>query len=357
MSKDKIRLGFVGTGGMGQMAHLRNYSLLPDCEVVAVSETREGLGARVAARYGVPKVYPDAAAMLAHEKLDGLVASQPFWRHGIVVNELLRTGLPLFIEKPLAGTLPVAEQLEAADRAAGGRIMIGYHKRSDPATIYAKAEIDRLKQTGELGKLRYVRVTMPSGDWVANGWLGALDAPRPDLVVDPEDPGLDPASRKAFFEFVNFYIHQINLIRHLAGENYRLSYVDPTGVVITGNGLVSGVPVVLEACPYTSPSDWQESALVAFEYGFVQLRLPAPLAFNRPGHVEVYRDPPVSRTDGRPAGGSTAIPQLPWDHAMRVQAQNFVKFCRGEAPPPCGAAEAAEDIRVARSWLKITRGV
>jgi len=302
-------------------------------------------------------VYPDAAAMLAHEKLDGLVASQPFWRHGIVVNELLRTGLPLFIEKPLAGTLPVAEQLEAADRAAGGKIMIGYHKRSDPATIYAKAEIDRLKQTGELGKLRYVRVTMPSGDWVANGWLGALDAPRPDLVVDPEDPGLDPASRKAFFEFVNFYIHQINLIRHLAGENYRLSYVDPTGVVITGNGLVSGVPVVLEACPYTSPSDWQESALVAFEYGFVQLRLPAPLAFNRPGHVEVYRDPPVSRTDGRPAGGSTTIPELPWDHAMRVQAQNFIKFCRGEAPPPCGAAEAAEDIRIARSWLKITRGV
>jgi predicted dehydrogenase len=357
MSTDKVRIGFVGTGGMGQMAHLRNYALLPDCEVVAVSETREGLGARVAARYGVAKAYPDAASMIAAEKLDGLVASQPFWRHGIVVSELLKTGLKIFIEKPLAASLPVAEQLEAADKAAGGRIMVGYHKRSDPATIYAKAEIDRLKASGELGKLRYVRITTPSGDWIANGWLGCIDAPRPDLVVDPEDPGLDPENRKAFSAFVNFYIHQINLIRHLAGENYKLSYVDPTGLLITGNGLATGVPVLLEANPYMSPSDWQESALVCFDYGFVKVDLPAPLAHNRPGRVEIFRDPPRPGNDWKPAGGSTLIPQLPWDHAMRVQAQNFVKFCRGEAPPPCGASEAAEDVRIARTWLKLVKGV
>jgi len=357
MSNKKIRIGFVGTGGMGQMAHLRNYSLLPDCEVVAVSETRPGLGEKVAAKYGVPRVYPDGATMLASETLDGLVASQPFTRHGIVVSELLKTGLKIFIEKPLAASLPIAEQLEAADNAAGGKVMVGYHKRSDPATVYAKAEIDRLKQTEELGKLRYIRVTMPSGDWVANGWLGCIDAPRPDLVMDPDDPSLDKESNQAFVVFVNFYIHQINLIRHLAGENYKLSYVDPTGVVITGNGLVSGVPVLLEANPYASPSDWQESALIGFESGFVKLSLPAPLAFNRPGHVEVFRDPPVSKTDFRPTGGTTTIPQLPWDHAMRMQAVNFIKFCRGEAPPPCGAAEAAEDIRIARTWLKITKGV
>ena len=29
----KIRLGFIGTGNMGQMAHLRNYLTLPDCVV------------------------------------------------------------------------------------------------------------------------------------------------------------------------------------------------------------------------------------------------------------------------------------------------------------------------------------
>ena len=39
-----------------------------------------------------------------------------------VLPELLRAGLPVFIEKPLACSLPVAESLVAADRAAGGKL-------------------------------------------------------------------------------------------------------------------------------------------------------------------------------------------------------------------------------------------
>ena len=44
----KIRLGFIGTGNMGQMAHLRNYATLPNCEVVAMAELRPQLAAQVA---------------------------------------------------------------------------------------------------------------------------------------------------------------------------------------------------------------------------------------------------------------------------------------------------------------------
>ena len=31
----KVKIGFVGVGGMGQCAHLRNYVTVPECEVVA----------------------------------------------------------------------------------------------------------------------------------------------------------------------------------------------------------------------------------------------------------------------------------------------------------------------------------
>jgi len=31
---DKVRIGFVGVGTMGQCAHLKNYAVLPDCEVI-----------------------------------------------------------------------------------------------------------------------------------------------------------------------------------------------------------------------------------------------------------------------------------------------------------------------------------
>src|SRR5579862_9645082 len=99
---------------MGQAAHLRNYAVLPDCEVVAIAEVRPGLAAQVAQRYGVPRVYPSAEEMLAHEKLDGIVAPQPYVRHGRLITPLYAAGLPVLTEKPLASSVAVGEQMLAA---------------------------------------------------------------------------------------------------------------------------------------------------------------------------------------------------------------------------------------------------
>src|SRR5271166_550842 len=167
---DKVRIGFVGVGNMGQCAHLRNYPSLPGCEVAAIAEPRADLARRVAARYGVPNVYADADAMVAAESLDALVAIQPFDRHCSVVLPLYLHGLPILTEKPLASSVPSGEAMLAALKAGGSWHMVGYHKRSDPATIAAKAEIERLKASGELGPMRYVRITMPEGDWIAGGF-------------------------------------------------------------------------------------------------------------------------------------------------------------------------------------------
>ena len=73
---EKVRIGFVGVGSMGQCAHLRNYAALPDCEVVAIAELRPELAAQVANRYGVPNVYRDHRELLANEELDGVVARE-----------------------------------------------------------------------------------------------------------------------------------------------------------------------------------------------------------------------------------------------------------------------------------------
>ena len=167
MPDQKVKIGFVGVGSMGQCAHLKNYVTLDTCEVVAIAEIREELGQKVAARYDIPCVYTSHTAMLANEKLDGIVASQPFDRHGVLISDLLKFGVPIFTEKPLAASFQVGEQIAATVKASGTWHMVGYHKRSDPATMAAKAEIERLKESEELGKLTYVRILMPAGDWIA----------------------------------------------------------------------------------------------------------------------------------------------------------------------------------------------
>jgi len=53
---------------------------------------------------------------------------------------------------------------------------------------------------------------------------------------------------------------------------------------------------------------------------------------------------------------SAESPRLPWVDAMRQQAMNFVAAIRGEMRPPCEAAEALEDLRVARDYIRLLRG-
>jgi predicted dehydrogenase len=350
-SSSKVKIGFVGVGFMGQMAHLRNYVNVPECEVVAIAEIRPEVARRVAKKYDVPRVYASHEEMFAKEKLDGIVASHSFVRHGVLMPELLKARVPLFTEKPLAGSIEAGERVLRALAESGTWLMVGYHKRSDPATMAAKAEIDRLKQTRELGKLKYVRVTMPVGDWVARGEVGFVNSPEapPSLEVDPPATDMDAKTNEKYIGFVNYYIHQINLLRHLLGEPYRVAYADPNQLLLIAT-TESGVTATIELNPYQTTMDWQESALVGFEKGYVKIELPAPLAHNRPGRVEFLRDP------GAGATPQTIVPQMPWVHAMQQQATNFVRAIKGEIKPPCEAPEALDDLKIARDYLRLVTG-
>ena len=344
----KVRVGFVGVGAMGQCAHLRNYVRLSDCEVVAIAEMRTELGKRVAEKYGVPKVYSNHSEMLENVELDAIVASQPFNRHGVLLPELYKAGIPVFTEKPLAHSVEVGERIIAALQSSGTWHMVGYHKRSDPACMWAKAEIEHLKQSGELGALKYVRLTMPPGDWVAGGFaeLITTEEPYPQLETDPPPSNMDAETFAKYTAFVNYYIHQLNLLRYFLGAPYRVTYADPSGVVLA---VISdeGVPGVIEMSPYQTSIDWQESALICFEKGWIRVELPAPLAINRPGKVEVYRDP------GNGKLPELVEPQLPWNDAMYQQAANFIAAIQGKKAPICVAQEALEDLRVANEYIRM----
>src|ERR1039458_10056141 len=96
------------------MAHLRNYVNIQDCEVVALAEIRPKLAQAVAQRYNIPRVYATHEELLANEKLDGIVASQPFTRHAFLLPELYKGARNVFTEKPLAVTVENGKKLAKA---------------------------------------------------------------------------------------------------------------------------------------------------------------------------------------------------------------------------------------------------
>src|SRR5919198_2039262 len=123
----KIRIGFVGAGFMGQLAHIRSYALLTEeCELAALAEPRQRTAELVAARYGIGRVYRDHRELLESERLDGIVAPQRYTHHAALLPELYPRVPHLFTEKPLALGSSTGDRLVQLAEEAGCVHMLGY---------------------------------------------------------------------------------------------------------------------------------------------------------------------------------------------------------------------------------------
>jgi len=342
------RIGFVGAGKHAQCIHIPNYAALANCQVVAIADADADLARRVAARLHIPRSYGSHAELLAGEKLDAVVVTLPETPMAeTVIRDALLAKLPVCVEKPLAWSVPSGARLVELAKKQRTPLFVGYHKRSDPAAVYAKNQIGHFVRTGELGAIKYARISVSlAGDWIANGYCGALKgcAAIPAQEFPPEDAdGMSAVAKKAFSSIAGTESHQFDLMRYVLGHSYRIAYADPKGVLVAIES-EKGVPGVIEFTPYASTKDWREYAMVCFERGYVRVDFPAPLACNRAGTVEIFRD------DGGTATPLTTRPVFPARSAMFAQAENFLAALDGQTTPLCPAAEALEALVVARDW-------
>ena len=347
----KVKIVFCGVGGMGQCAHLRNYAFLPDCEVVAIIEAKKQQAELVAQRYNIPNVFYDIESFeRSGIEFDGFVSAQPYRNMKNIVPVLAKFGKPIFTEKPIALSIEAAEMEDKAVKENGVVHMLGYHKRSDPAMEFAKKLSDEWRESGEFGELTYIRATMPAGDWMSHGFDVNLFVDEPGAAGQEWEPDVqywdDPDLNAEYDKFVNYYIHQVNALRFLYGEDYDVKYAEKTRRLLTVES-ESGVPGVIEMSPWENTVDWQESYLIAFEKGWIRVDLPAPLAYNRAGKVTVMED------NGSSDMPKTWSPSLPTIHAMKNQAMNFVKFLAEGKKVPSDSTDAVKDLKTAKQYIDL----
>jgi len=344
----KVKLGFLGVGMMGQLAHMQNYAQVEDCEIVAVAESKQKQAERIAAIYNIPKIYSDYHEMLANPEIDAIVAAQPFGNHVNLVPDILKAGKHVMTEKPLCIYAVNGRMLADCAAKAQKIHMVGYHKRSDLATEYAKEVIAAWKQSGELGKMKYIRISMPPGDWVGGSRrpFRTADEKPQEYVREKIPAGIDESFDKMYVTFVNYYIHQVNLMRYLMGADYKLTFADRTGVILTAESS-DGVAGMIEMEAYKTTDDWQEQAFICFEKGWIRIDYPAPLASQQAGKVTVF--------DNSKQQAVTTSPRLPNVHAMLNQARNFVKAVQGVKPAPCTSAEAVKDLDFSMDYVTMFR--
>ncbi len=345
---DKLKLGFVGCGMMGQLAHLENYFLLPNVEIVALAEGRPLLAEKVAQRYGIPKVYPSHRELCEDPEVEAVVAIMWFNLHYGVVRDLLMAGKHVATEKAMCLTPQGAEELASLAEQRGLVYQIGYMKRFDPGVLWAREQILTWRQSQEKGPLLYARIYCAHGDWIFQSPPPITTGEHlPDYQIPLETPpeGFTPEEFQWVEGWLNYYSHQTNLLRYILGEDYHLEYYHSG----PGRDLIlvqtdSGIPAFLEF-PHYQVSEWDEGFKVYFQKGTVEAWLPAPLARQHSAQVMV-KDLHGERK-----------PYIPPRWGMGEQAKVFVEACLARDPsktlsPP---REAAKEIAFAYDLVKARR--
>jgi predicted dehydrogenase len=131
-----LRLGIIGAGIMGAN-HARLAGALRDATVTAVVDPDLGRAQRLATAVGT-QVASGIDEVV--DRADAAIVAVPSELHHDVALELIRSGVHVLVEKPLATTVADAEALAEAAETNGVTLMVGHVERFNPAVL----ELDHL---------------------------------------------------------------------------------------------------------------------------------------------------------------------------------------------------------------------
>lgn len=126
---DKIRIGVVGVGALGQH-HARVYSTLPDATLVGVVDTRPGRAEEIAGPLATQS-YTDYRQLFG--KVDAVSIATPTMLHAEIGEQFLNQGVSVLVEKPISHTLADADRLIRAAQTNRCVLQIGHLERFNPA--------------------------------------------------------------------------------------------------------------------------------------------------------------------------------------------------------------------------------
>ena len=119
----------VGTGALGRH-HVRILASLPGVELVGIVDSRAEVAEALAAEH-CTTVLPSVAALA--ELAQAAVVAVPTVAHAEIGCFLLRNGLHVMVEKPIAASLAEADELLAAAEGAGRVLAVGHVEFHNPA--------------------------------------------------------------------------------------------------------------------------------------------------------------------------------------------------------------------------------
>jgi predicted dehydrogenase len=126
----RLKLALIGAGHMGKL-HAQAIAERQDVEFVAVCDVDAARAAAVAGPVGA-RVETDPLCLVG--RVDAAVIAAATNAHRDVAVPLMKAGMAVLLEKPVAGTAAEASAIADAARRAGVVAQAGHILRFDPVT-------------------------------------------------------------------------------------------------------------------------------------------------------------------------------------------------------------------------------
>ena len=293
MSDRTLRVGVVGTGGMGGR-HARNLAhRVSGAELVAVMDIDQGRANALAGECGGAAVFDSGPALIADPAVEAVLIASPDPTHADLAVACIEAGKPVLCEKPLGVDIEDAKRVLDAE-VAGGRklVQVGLMRTFDPQHTALKQAID----AGEIG--------------------------RPLLFRGIHAHWRVPEIRTAVNVVVNSAVHDIHSARWLMGDDVASVY---TSHVVDVPERPESTRLVLLQLTFRGGGLASIEVNLDSNYGYEVIVEVA-------GEQGVLRTPSITSPVLRKGGGANRAVESHWlerfEMAYRIEAEAWVRAAR-----------------------------
>jgi predicted dehydrogenase len=317
VNRPPIKLAAVGLGYWGPNL-ARNLDELEGAELTWICDRDDARLQRHGARFPDARKTTSFEEVLTDETVDAVAIATPVVTHFELAREALLAGKHVFVEKPLALSSALGEQLVALAEERALVLMPGHLLLYHPGV----SKLKDLVESGELGELLYVYGNRQN--------LGQF--------------------RKDENALWSLGAHDLSVILHLVGEEPAEawargeSFLNPgvEDVVFCYLRFPSGVVAHMHLS-WLDPHKMRRMTVV----GRSKMAVFDDMEPER--KVTVYDKGPEQRPDTwqewQPRSGDISIPKVASDEPLRLECEHFLGLLRGAGDPNAAAREGLAVVR------------
>lgn len=188
---EKLKVGIIGAGRIGQV-HAKSITYhIPQAEIVSISDVYLESAKKLAQELSVGEYTADYHDILNNPEIQAVLICSSTDTHADIAVDAAKAGKHIFCEKPVDLTVEKIKNVIKAVDEAGVKLQIGFNRRYDHNFAYIK----KLENEGKIGELQTIKITSR----------------------DPEPPPVSYVKVSGGI-FLDMTVHDFDMARFIGGE-------------------------------------------------------------------------------------------------------------------------------------------